>query len=59
MRSTKKIVEHKKFNSGETYIGVELTDEAGEIVVLEVRRKEDAGEFGWIPNHEAFPTTAP
>lgn len=34
-------------------IGVELTDEAGEVVVLEVGGKEDASELGRVPDDEA------
>lgn len=36
-----------------------MADEAGEIVVFKVRREEDAGEFRWVPDHEALPTRAP
>lgn len=32
-----------------TYIGVELSNKAGEVVVLEVVREEVAGEFGRSP----------
>lgn len=35
------------------YIGIELADEAGEIVVLEVSREEAGSEFRMIPDHEA------
>lgn len=42
-----------------TYIGIKLTDEAGEIAVLEVRREEKASEFGIVPNDEAAVVRAP
>lgn len=42
-----------------TYIGVELPDEAGEIIVLEVGGKEAGGELGGIPDDEAGLCAAP
>ena len=36
-----------------TYIGVELADEAREIVVLEVVRKEVTSELRWTPNNKS------
>jgi hypothetical protein len=38
---------------GNTYICVELANEAGEVTVLEVARKKDGGEFVRVPNDEA------
>lgn len=40
--------------SPETYIGIKLPNEAGEVAVLEKRRKKKAGEFRRIPNHKAL-----
>lgn len=37
---------------GGTYIGVELADEAGEVVVLKVIWEQVAGELRWSPHHE-------
>lgn len=42
-----------------THIGVELPDEAGEIVVLEVVRQHVAREGGGVPHDEAVPGSAP
>jgi len=42
-----------------TYIGVELPDEAGEVVVLEVVREEVAGELGRAPHDEGGVVLAP
>lgn len=42
-----------------TYIGVELTDEAGEVAVLEVARKEKGGELVRVPDDEAVTSSAP
>jgi hypothetical protein len=42
-----------------THIGVELPDEAGEVVVLEVVRQHVAREGGGVPDDEAVPGGAP
>ena len=42
-----------------THIGVELPDEAGEVVVLEVVRQHVAREGGGVPHDEAVPRGAP
>ena len=42
-----------------TYIGIELTDEAGEIVVFEIGWEKNAREFRRVPNDEAFVIRAP
>jgi len=36
----------------DAYIGVELTNEGGEVIVFEVAREQIAGEDGWIPDYE-------
>lgn len=41
------------------YIGVELADEAGEVVVLEVVGEEVASELGRAPNDESGVVFAP
>jgi hypothetical protein len=47
-------------NRGEgIYVGVELPDEAGEVVVLEVLGQEVPGELGRVPHHEAVVGGAP
>lgn len=48
-----------KTERGLTYIGVELTYEAGEVVVLEVGREEKPREFRRVPNHEAVAVLGP
>jgi hypothetical protein len=42
-----------------TYIGIELTDEAGEIAVFEIGWEKNAREFRRVPNDEAFVIRAP
>jgi len=42
-----------------TYIGIELTDEAGEIVVLEIGWEKNTREFRRVPNDEAFVIRTP
>jgi hypothetical protein len=42
-----------------TYIGIELTNEAGEIVMLEIGWKKNASEFRGIPNDETVIGRAP
>lgn len=42
-----------------TYIGVELADEAGEVVVLEVVREEVAGELRRPPDDEGGGVVSP
>lgn len=37
-------------------IGVQLSHETAEVVVLEVLRKHFAGELKWLPNNEAAST---
>lgn len=37
----------------ENYIGIKLTNEAGEVVVLEESRKQKPSKFGRIPDDEA------
>jgi hypothetical protein len=44
---------------GNTYICVELANEAGEVTVLEVARKKDVGEFVRVPNDEAVASSTP
>lgn len=41
------------------YVGVELANEAGEVVVLEVVREEVTGELGRAPNDEGGVVFAP
>lgn len=50
-----------KRNKGieETYVGIELTDEAGEVVVLEIGREKEASELGRVPHDEAVVGRAP
>lgn len=42
-----------------TYISVELSDKAREIVVFEVSRKKISGERIWIPNNKASASSVP
>lgn len=42
-----------------TYISVELSDKAREIVVFEVSRKKISGERVWIPNNKASASSVP
>lgn len=42
-----------------TNICVELTDEAGEVVVLEENRQESLREFKWIKNDETIISSSP
>lgn len=42
-----------------TYVGVELSDEAGEIVVLEISGEKKASELRGVPNDEAGVGGAP
>lgn len=43
----------------DTYICVELANEAGEVTVLEVARKKDGGELVRVPNDEAVACSTP
>ena len=43
----------------DTYIGVELSDEAGEVVVLEVAREQIACEPRGTPNYKRGPAFVP
>ena len=45
--------------SGATHVGVELPDEAGEVVVLEVLGQQVPREVGRVPHHEAGAAGAP
>lgn len=40
-------------------VGIELADEAGEVVVFEIRREKEASELGWVPDDEAVVGGAP
>lgn len=42
-----------------TYISIKLTNEAGEIRVFEVSRKQGTGEFMIVPNDEAIASFTP
>lgn len=42
-----------------THISIQLSDEAGEIVVLEVLRQEIPSKQWDVPNHEAVVTATP
>lgn len=44
---------------GTTHIGVELANEAREVVVLEIGGEEDTAELRRVPNDEAVLATAP
>lgn len=44
---------------GITYICIELTNEAGEVTVLEVARKKGCGELAGVPNDKAVASSAP
>lgn len=52
------IYTHEKRRNA-AYIGVELSDEAGEVVVLEVLGEKMLRELGRVPNHEAVVASAP
>lgn len=43
----------------ETYIGIKLSDEAGEVVVLEIPRQHVLGELGRRPDHETVAVSVP
>lgn len=42
-----------------TYIGVQLPNETGEVVMLEVFRQKVPCELRWVPHYEAIVVTAP
>lgn len=42
-----------------THIGIELADEAGEVVMLEIGRKKETGELRGVPDDEAIVGGAP
>lgn len=43
----------------QAYIGIELSDEAREVVVLKIRRQENAGKLRRVPHNEAVLGGAP
>lgn len=43
----------------EAYVGVELPDEAGKVVVLEILWEQISGEDGGVPDHKARPVGVP
>lgn len=51
-------MKEKKKRRG-TNIGVKLSDEAGEVVVLEIVRQHDLGKLGRRPNHKPIPLHIP
>lgn len=53
------ILEYDVFFYVGTYVSVQLTNEAREIVVFEINWEQFFGEFRWVPNHEAVTTFAP
>lgn len=48
-----------ELQEGVTYVGVELADEAGEIVVFKVIRKKVTGELRRTPNDKSGVVFAP
>lgn len=50
---------NKNGKEGETDIGIELTDEGREVVVLEVGWEEETSELWRVPDDEAVVVGAP
>lgn len=48
-----------KQRNRKTYVGIELADEAGKVVVLEIGREKEASELGRVPHDEAVVGGAP